>query len=413
MSEKRKILFVDDEPCVLDGLRRMMHAMRNDYETDLVESGEVALESMSREDFDVIVSDMRMPGMDGAELLAEVKSRHPKAVRIALSGQTDKAVIYRCLAPTHQFLAKPCSAETLKSTLKRACTLRDMMNMEKLKELLTGMESLPSLPSVYNELVKELQSSDTSIKRVEQIISRDLGMVTKIMQMVNSAFFGLRKHVSSPGQAIVLLGLDTIKALVLSAQVLTQFNQSELEGLSLESLWQHSMAVGGLAKQIAKTETTEQEAVDKAFIAGMLHDVGKLVFATKLPDDYRRALSVAKEEKIIPAEAERQVISASHAEVGGFLLGLWGFDESIVEALVYHHNPKNNLTKAYSSLTAVHAANAFVYEGDDQSGPNPKLDISYFTEIGLENRLLVWREICRGMKQKEGADNEREHPVRR
>lgn len=414
MPDKKRVLFVDDEPRVLDGIRRMMHIMRKECDPFFAESGEAALEELSKGPVDVIISDMRMPGMDGAELLSEVKERHPKTVRIALSGQTEKGIIIRSVAPTHQFLAKPCSTDDLRSTLVRACALRDLLNSDQLQELLSQMEALPSLPSTYNELIKELQSPNTSIKNVERIISQDLGMTVKILQMVNSAFFGLRKHVSSPGQAVVLLGLDTIKALALSAGVFSQFDQFDLKGLSLETLWKHSMAVGGLAKQIAKTEVTEQEAVDYAFIGGMLHDVGKLVFAAKLPEEYKKVLALSNEKGIEATDAEREVIGTTHAEVGGFLLGLWGFSQSIVDALAYHHNPFGNISRKFSTLTAVHVANALVYETqtDKPSDNMSSVDENYLAELGLREKLPIWREICQEIGQKEGKKNEQEDTLR-
>ena len=233
---KKRIIFVDDEPNLLKGLSRMLRPLREEWEMLFVGSGSDALAALEKDAFDVVVSDMRMPGMDGAQLLAEVAQRYPQIVRIVLSGHMDKEMIYRSVGRAHQYLAKPCDAARLKSTVARACTIRDSLADKFLKELVAGMKSLPSLPSLYIELVEYLQSPEASIQTVGKIIARDVGMTAKILQLVNSAFFGLSRKVGSPSQAVSLLGLDTIRALVLSVQAFSQFDETNLPGFHTESL---------------------------------------------------------------------------------------------------------------------------------------------------------------------------------
>ncbi len=319
---KKRILFVDDEPNVLGGLRRMLYPLRGEWETAFASSGPDALAKLAESPFDVVVSDMRMPGMDGAQLLTEVMQRYPQVVRIVLSGQSDKEMILRSVGPAHQYLAKPCDAETLKQTIARACVLRDLLADERLKQLVTKVSSLPSLPTVYARMVEALQSPDASIQTVSRIVAEDVGMTAKILQLVNSAFFGLRRHVSSPSEAAVFLGLETIKALVLSIHVFSQFQGASVPGFSLEGLWKHSLAVGAGAKRLAAEENQDRRDVDHALMAGLLHDAGKLVLAANLPEQYAEALARAADSQGPPWQAERDVVGAGHAEVGAYLLGL-------------------------------------------------------------------------------------------
>jgi CheY-like chemotaxis protein len=207
----RRILFVDDEPKVLAWLERMLRSMRHEWEMEFAKSGPEALEALAARPFDVVVSDMRMPGMNGTQLLAEVMQRHPQVVRIILSGNADHETGMKSVGPAHQFLTKPCDVEVVKTTVGRACALRDLLADERLRLLVSQMQSLPSLPSLYEELVRELQLPNASLKRVGEIISKDVGMTAKILQMVNSAFFGLRREVSSIGRALTLLGLENVK----------------------------------------------------------------------------------------------------------------------------------------------------------------------------------------------------------
>jgi len=222
MPNKKRVLFVDDEPRILDGLKRMLRHMRDEWEMSFVESGEAALKVLESARFDVVVSDMRMPGMDGAELLTRVMERYPQIVRIVLSGHADKEMILKTVRPAHQYLSKPCDPEKLRSTVARASALRGLLADELLKQLVSQMSTLPSAPSLYNEVMNELRSGEGSVQRVGEIVSKDVGMTAKILQVVNSAFFGVPRHVESPAQAVSLLGLETIKALALSAQVFSQ-----------------------------------------------------------------------------------------------------------------------------------------------------------------------------------------------
>ena len=282
MSNEVNILFVDDDAQVLRGIRRLLSFVDHDWDVTFTESGSEALACMHTKNIDVIISDMRMPGMDGATLLNIVKEHHPQIIRIALSGQTSKNAILKTVGPVHQYLSKPCNAETLESTIVRVCSLRGFLTNKKLQSLISQLESLPILSSVFTDLMETLHSKDVSIKTVGEIVSRDIGMSAKILQLVNSAFFGITQPVSDITHAVILLGLETIKSLVISVKIFSQFDKIELENFSLRSLWDHSLTVGHWAKLIAQTQNADQKIIDDALLAGMMHDVGKLVLAGKM-----------------------------------------------------------------------------------------------------------------------------------
>ena len=184
----KRILFVDDEPNLLEGLGRMLRPLRHTWGIDFARNGPEALDLLARTPFNVIVSDMRMPGMDGAQLLAEVRDRHPTIVRIVLSGQCDREALLRSVRVAHQCLTKPCDVETLRSTVTRACALRDLLENDKLQRLVSRLKSVPSLPDLYHQVMEELESPEPSIQKVGQIIAQDAGMTAKTLQTVNSAF---------------------------------------------------------------------------------------------------------------------------------------------------------------------------------------------------------------------------------
>ena len=401
---KKRILFVDDEPKALEGIQRVLRPMRHEWEMVFVPSGQEALATLADKPFDVVVSDMHMPGMDGVQLLTEVMKRYPEIVRIALSGHSERELLLRAVGPIHQYLAKPCDPESLKSAVARASALRGVLSNDALRQAVLQMQSLPSLPQRYLEIVEELRSPNASMKRVAEIIRKDVGMTAKVLQLVNSAFFGLQRHISDPSEAAILLGVDTLQSLVLLAQVFSRFDQARATGLCIETLWNHSMATGILAKQVSVAEGCEAKVCDYALMAGLLHDAGKLVFAANLPKQYRQALDMARDEALAEWQAEQRVFGTTHAEAGAYLLALWGLPDPIVEALAFHHCPSKCLTTTFTPLTAVHVANALEHGADD-AGEAPdmnRLDTDYLARIGLAERLSAWRELCRPAVQ-EGA----------
>ncbi|MDY7033877.1 MAG: response regulator [Thermodesulfobacteriota bacterium] len=405
---KKKILFVDDEPNILQGLKRMLRSMRDEWDISFAESGQEALDILTREDFDVVVSDMRMPRMNGAQLLDEIRILYPQIVRIVLSGHSDKEMILKSVRSTHQYLSKPCDAQKLKSTVTRACALRDLLEKDSLKRVVSQVDSLPSLPSSYSKLMDELQSSDASTKRVGDIMAKDLGMTAKVLQLVNSAFFGLPVHVSSPSQAVNLLGIDTVKALVLSAEVFSKCNQERLPGFSIESLWDHSINTGTIAKEIAKMAKIDSKLVDDAFMAGILHDIGKLIIVESLPDSYKKVLELMNSDKLSFFDAEYLSLGATHAEMGAYLLGLWGLPDPIIEAVAFHHCPSNCPGGRFGPLIAVHIANALEHEEENGTYSDKiisRIDHEYIDGLGLTEKIVQWQEVRDDIK-KRGKHNE-------
>jgi len=391
----KRVLFVDDEPNVLEAIERMLFPLRNEWRIVFACSGAEALQRMEQEPFDVIVSDMRMPGMDGATLLTEVMKKYPQTVRIVLTGQSDKETVFRSVGPAHQFLAKPCNPSVLKSCVDRALALRDLLNNNALRQIISRIETLPALPDAYVRLTRELQSSETSVATVGKIIESDMAMTAKVLQLVNSAFFGLRQHVSSAIQAVTFLGLDTIKALVLMAGVFSQAKKTKLTAaFSLDTLWHHSMMVGVYAQDICKDAGVGEDVSKEAFTAGLLHDAGMLILIENYTAAYRKVLEIACTGQLSLAQVEQANFGCTHAEIGAYLLGIWGLPDSIVEAVAFHHNPSQCVSRSFAPLTAVHLADALAHETAQTEGnaAGGQLSLEYLETLGLQERVDGWRK---------------------
>ncbi len=391
----KRILFVDDQPELLEGLRRVLRSQRSTWQMEFVQSGAQALDLIDQQPFDVVVSDMRMPIMDGADLLNEVMRRTPDTVRIMLSGQSDQEQILRAVGPVHQYLSKPCNCDLLKDSINRACALRDLFRGPQLLSLVASVPKLPSIPRVYQQLVELLQSPDVSVKSIGDLISQDLAISCRLLQLVNSCFFGWPSLIESPTHAASLIGLDRLRALTLSAGVFTQFEGNLPREISLDDLMQRSLLTSMAAQRLMLLERpNDATSANEAMLAGIVMDVGHLILLQSRPDDYPRLLDSACCDGKQIWEIESQNYEVTHAELGAYLVGLWGLPDRIVEALAYHHTPRSCTDDEFSVLTAVHVADALVQELDSTSHwPfGAVLDQDYLRTLGLEHRIPVWRE---------------------
>ena len=413
MNEKIKILFVDDELFVLKGLERMLRPLRNEWEMEFVESGTKALERLGQTAFDVVVSDMRMPGMDGAQLLNEIMQRYPKTVRVILSGHADQELVMKCVGSTHQYLSKPCEPEALKSILRRAVALGCQVRDEKVVVLVSRMARIPSVPVLYTRIIEMLQRTETPLVEVGEVIAQDMGMTATILKLVNSAFFGLRHQVFSPEEAVAYLGMETIKALVLSIHVFDQYQPDPAGRFSLDELWHHSLRTATLAKALASSERVAKPVVEEAFVAGILHDIGKLVLAANFAAEYERVLEQVVTLKTSLLDAEQQAFGATHAQVGAYLLNLWGLPLPVVEAIALHHCPGQATDVSLSPLTFVHVADELAQAARAERSEARGLDWEYLTKVGVADHINNWRELATESAPQEGASHECEDTMRR
>jgi HD-like signal output (HDOD) protein/CheY-like chemotaxis protein len=388
------ILFVDDDPLILQGLQRMLRPMRNEWEMTFVESGAKALASMDAGPFHVVVSDMRMPGMNGAQLLTEIKNRFPKTVRLILSGHADRDLILQCVGTAHQFLVKPCDPETIRAAIARASAFNASVKSEQIKRLVVEMDKIPSVPAVYSEMVEKLKREDVSIDEIGSVISKDLAITAKLLKLVNSAFFGLCRQVASPSEAAAYLGIDTMKALVLGVNAFERFEGTRIQGLAIEKLWAHSLEVAGASRRIIESANVPRIYLDESFVAGMLHDIGKVVFAINLPSEYGQALARAQAEQVPLYRVEEEIFGANHADVAGYVLSLWGLPSRVVEAITFHHDPEISAATGLNPATAVHLANAIVHHKNSPGYSKQVLRKDFLETIGIRAELSEWLEMA-------------------
>ena len=399
----KRVLLVDDEPDLLIAMQDSLEPFSSQWQVKTANGGEEALEMLGLEEFEILITDLQMPGMDGIKLLAETRRRHPETARVIMSGYYDRETALRLVSSTHQFLPKPCDADRLGRIIARIFRLRELLTSETLQRLVARIKSLPSLPTTYTELMEELDKDDPELDQIGRIISRDPAMSAKILQLVNSAFFGLPREVSHPSEATMFLGVDLIRGLVLMAHVFTQFERVKVESFSVEKMMEHSWLTGVFARRIAEVDKLDSRTADFAFIAGLLHDVGKLILVANLPELYWEVTRRVDGKGLSFSESEADVIGSNHAEIGAYLLGLWGLPDPVVEAVAFHNRPWDCDAGNYCPAVTVYVASEIekAQKLDPTGDGLPEAVTKQIEELNLADRIPVWREACRKIVTKD------------
>ncbi|MCA9753515.1 MAG: HDOD domain-containing protein [Gemmatimonadetes bacterium] len=383
-----RILFVDDDPAVLQGLRRMLRSMRDEWDMSFAESGERGLELFAENPFDIVVSDMRMPGMDGATFLRRVQELYPNTLRIILSGYAGREAILRAIGPTHQFLTKPCNPAQLRATIQRLLGLKALMGSPRLDAFVVKLDRIPSVPALYRQVVDEIRNPNCSLARVGELVSKDAAMSAEILKVVNSAYFGLANPMTTAERAVTMLGLEITSSLILGVSIFTEFDLPC--EFPLHDIWHTSLTVASTAREISRAEGRSREEADLAFMAGVLHRIGQLVFAVNAACEYRKVLDAVDEGQPLTS-SEHTIFGTSHCEVGGYLLGLWAMQDDLVEAVAFREVPLADAAEMGRIRGILHVASVLV-AGTAAELESLRLELE---TVGLAARLPAWSEIVR------------------
>jgi len=264
---------------------------------------------------------------------------------------------------------------------------------DKLKALVARLDALPSFPSVYLKIMKELNADEPSVEAIADIVVKDPALTAKMLQVANSAAFGLAQKVSSPFEAVQFLGLAAIRSIALSSHVFSNYERSPVKDFSTRQLWDDALRCSRITRIIMQCEGVDETPTEDACTAAMLRDAGKLMLGRTLPQKCLEAVTVANRRHIPLAEAEREVFGATSAGVAAYLFGLWGLSAPMVEAVAFHQQPERTGTKTFGPLAAVHVASVFAgkFSQDQTSGKPAELDLDYLSAIGVQNRLTAWR----------------------
>ncbi|HEY0477845.1 MAG TPA: HDOD domain-containing protein [Kofleriaceae bacterium] len=329
-----RVLFVDDDPQLLSGLSKALRKHRDRWHMVFAGSGEAALAEVGLAGFDVVISDMRMPVMDGAALLARIRDHDPTTIRMILSGFSDRTATARALPVAHQFFNKPCDLADLAAAIGRACALRTMFAGEALHGVIGRLGALPPAPAIYHELAAQLGRAEVCNDEVIAVVERDAALSGHVLRVASSPLFGADHPIRSIAEAVAQVGIEVIAGLALVSHAFALAGDQPPPELALAELQLHSLQVARAAFRAA----TSHEVAPEALVAGLVHDIGKIVIATAFPDAHAAIVRGVTELGHSRVAIERRVLGTSHAEIGGYVLALWGLPLSVVDAVAHHND---------------------------------------------------------------------------
>jgi response regulator RpfG family c-di-GMP phosphodiesterase len=378
-----RVLFVDDEPRILDALSRMLRGLRRQWEMEFADSGHKALEYCATQPFDVVASDARMPGMDGTTLLREIMLRYPDTVRIILSGQCSRAAVVQAVDVAHQFLTKPCDAQTLKATIQSVCGMRERFSNGQERVTFTRVQRLPSRVESFDRLVEELREQTPDMERVTEVLEGDVAFTAKTVQLVSSSFFGTPQHTFSAAHAARLLGPETLQAIANSSEAFLSSDHTHSLNSEVAAINRHSRQVAVLAKRLATTVSADRHLIGDSHLAGMLHDVAALALLNG-PSPGAAPTAASSRGYCHP-------VHNTEIDPGGYLAALWGLDEHVVQAISYYRTPALCPNQQFSPLTVLHAAHVLVEAGSEEP---IEVDHAYLQRTGSDRYWKQWQELC-------------------
>lgn len=388
----QRLVIVYDGPRSPCGIEDQLKSQGDCWDSVCVTSGEAALEALRAQPVDVLITDVRLPGMDGAGLLQRVQAESPGTMRIILTAQDEQQASMRAIGFAHQVLAKPCDPAALMAMLDRAHGVRNIVTCEEVRRMVGRLMALPARPELHSQIVRSLRDPDVTNEQVANLIERDMGMVAKMLQVANSGFFGAPQRITRISEAVGFLGFRMIENLAFSLAVFD--SGRKVSGIDVGSLQRHGLHTGLIARALV----SEPQDADDAFLAGVLHDIGIYLAAAHLPEAFREATDAQRAQRQPLFAVETQLWGGSHAAIGAYLLGLWNLPMNIVEAVALHHSLHD--ARARTELVAVvHVADVFAHEialapCPVELDPPPTLDLAFLDSAGYLGQLDAWRAMA-------------------
>ena len=380
-AKMKRILLVDDEIQILNSLKRLF--IDEEYELLTADSGEQALNILSMENISLIISDMRMPVMDGFQLLSKVMNLYPKIPRVILSGYADEKLVYnaidKSIAMTYVF--KPWKTEQLLNLIEQIFETEDVLESKDLLLLVNNMGELPTIKSSHQRIISVIESG-REISEIVKMIELDPAISTKLLRISNSAFFGIKT--GSVNQAVKYLGLQNVSNLILSIAIMDSTTVVGVGAEHVEKLWRHANVTNKIILFIY-SKLFSKSIPEISTSAGLLHNIGTVFLLKCFPKEYIRNIkSIEKESKEL-IKYEKSVFKVSHQEIGGYLLRWWKLPHPIVEAALYHHNPLDACIVNTELVCCVHIAQKYAWDlmGDDHF---TEFYYEAFQRIGINQR---------------------------
>ncbi len=406
---KYNLLFVDDEAQILEGIQDSLRKYRKQWNMTFVCGGEAAIVELTLKQFDVIICDMRMPQVDGVDVLTYAKVHFPATIRIVLSGysEIEHTIVVSSLA--HRYLTKPCDKNELEAVIQRCMDVSEKLNNSIVKEIGGSIDLLPVNDEHYQRILAQLDNDKTPLSEIAETIESDIALTSKLLHLVNSAFFRRQRKIESAKEAVTYLGADLVKTMVMANQF---FSLAEclpnIDSSWVSRLQKHSW----LAASIAKKLMTDTDHAEAAFTATLLHEVGALALAAERSDLLAKLMSSKNSEFYHDEYSSNDYQSGKQKslqeELGAYLLNLWGMPFNIVEAVAFYKRPSEREYDSFDTVGTVHVANylAEICMAEDIDDCNlSALDYVYLESVGQGGKIEEWLEMALETAEECGMEN--------
>ncbi|MBC2606472.1 HDOD domain-containing protein [Pelagicoccus albus] len=395
-----RILIIDPCEDTLKYYREVLEPKSSQWTLDCTGDSTEGIELAKRNTPDVVIVALSIDDDHGPDLLRSLDKIAPDAQPFISATETEKTKLESTLGSKFHFLPNPCHADKLITEINRCIAIETWLGNPRIKELISKMGEFPSLPSIYLKVVSALNSKNASAELIADCISGDLAISAKVLQTVNSSYYGFDQKVSNISEAVSILGLESVKNLVLGIEVFNKLGRSRHHKAITDQLWHHSMSVATAARRISQFETNDSDMAEEAYTAGLMHDIGKLVHLNAEPEKFQDAIKMANEESIPLHEAEEELLGCTHAETGAYILARWSMPTNLTEAVALHHQPVNSFGKSFSALAAVHVANAIVHHRQNAEHPSSTPNEEFIIEIGKSDSWQDWVDTSTGKTSK-------------
>ncbi|MDR3563585.1 MAG: HDOD domain-containing protein [Negativicutes bacterium] len=353
-----RILFVDDERAILKSVERLFYD--SEYQVTTASSGHAGLEVLAEDEFDIVVSDNRMPLMDGQQFLRQVKTLYPQTTRIMLSGYVEEKAIFDSIVDgsCNMYLLKPWKGEELRGKLKRIMESRKVFSRKGIIAIANQLDNLSVAPKLHKNL-NTLIENGVDIESVAAFIETDPMVAVAILRIVNSAF----EHIETGSliKAVTYLGLNTTKTIALSCKLFDSTDKTTLP-FDTEMLAAHAQRSNAILTRIY-SDLLEKELPADFQTAGLLSNLGLLLYLHYFPEKYEQVI-IDQDNGLKKTlfQHEKAVLGVTHQEIGGYLMHWWGLPYPIVESALFHHEPLQDSIINQELVAAVHVANYLAWQ---------------------------------------------------
>lgn len=354
---QRRILFVDDESLILSGLRRSLNRVPDGWNMEFMADPAAALSSATEHPRDVLITDLRMPGVDGLQLLRAVQEKQPSTVRFILSANVRRPAIFDALSLAHRVLLKPCGPRLIEEMVCHWLEIRDLLPPGRLRNSILGLGPLPLITRTHDALAALPDVQLVDAEAVLDIAMSDISLAAECYRLAHGILQDSSKRFGSVKDAVSSLGQDG-RARLITADKWSSF-PDEIAPACLEQIQDHSTLASAAARSRAMKD--DPSLAKGAATAALLHDIGKLAFFATYGSDY---LTVYQSSDGSLCERESSTFGINHADLGACLLAMWGASPETVNAVKLHHIAPNAETDGLAIRDMVYHANIATHEGN-------------------------------------------------